>query len=292
MRLGPAPVCLLYHHPAHVAGRLAFMDHLSHGRLNVCFGPGAIPTDLEVFEVDPKDSAARVGEAIDMILKIWTTDAPYDIPGRFHSIRMSKHLDPDMGLVGLQKPFQKPFPPISIPSVSRASAGIQKAGAQGFSLFSHHMISPEMIADQWKSYEIGAQLAGRVADRQTWKISRNIFVAETTAEAQKMARSNSLGKCMEYILELTRRGPGVGLWKPDSSMSDSEMNLDYFMKDVIIAGDPEEVTRKLLDLRDRIGQFGTLVQVAHDWDDKAAWIRSHELLTKEVLPKFNQALAG
>ena len=49
IRIGPAPVCLQYHHPAHVAGRLAFLDHLSHGRLNVCFGPGAIPTDMEVF---------------------------------------------------------------------------------------------------------------------------------------------------------------------------------------------------------------------------------------------------
>ena len=39
MRFGPAPVCLQYHHPAQVAGRLAFLDHLSHGRLNVCFGP-------------------------------------------------------------------------------------------------------------------------------------------------------------------------------------------------------------------------------------------------------------
>ena len=49
IRVGPAPVCLQYHHPAHVAGRLAFLDHMSRGRLNVCFGPGAIPTDMEVF---------------------------------------------------------------------------------------------------------------------------------------------------------------------------------------------------------------------------------------------------
>ena len=39
IRVGAAPVCLQYHHPAHVASRLAFLDHLSHGRLNVCFRP-------------------------------------------------------------------------------------------------------------------------------------------------------------------------------------------------------------------------------------------------------------
>ena len=64
MRVGAAPVCLQYHHPAHVASRLAFLDHLSHGRLNVCFGPGAIPTDMEVYGVDPKDTGARITEAM------------------------------------------------------------------------------------------------------------------------------------------------------------------------------------------------------------------------------------
>ena len=60
IRIGPAPVCLQYHHPAHVAGRLAFLDHMSHGRLNVCFGPGAIPTDMEVFGAQPSEMGARV----------------------------------------------------------------------------------------------------------------------------------------------------------------------------------------------------------------------------------------
>ena len=29
IRLGPAPICLQQHNPAHVAGRLAMLDHLS-----------------------------------------------------------------------------------------------------------------------------------------------------------------------------------------------------------------------------------------------------------------------
>ena len=42
IRLGPAPVCLNQHHPAYVATRIAFLDHLAHGRLNLCFGPGSV----------------------------------------------------------------------------------------------------------------------------------------------------------------------------------------------------------------------------------------------------------
>src|SRR6195256_1698928 len=77
IRLGPAPVCLNQHHPAHVAGRLAFLDHLSKGRLNLCFGAGSVSTDQEPFGAEPKDAAAMVDEALDMILKLWAGEPPY-----------------------------------------------------------------------------------------------------------------------------------------------------------------------------------------------------------------------
>ena len=61
IRLGPAPVCLQYHHPVHVAARLAFLDHLSHGRLNLCFGLGSIPTDMEVYGIEPQQTRRNGG---------------------------------------------------------------------------------------------------------------------------------------------------------------------------------------------------------------------------------------
>ncbi|MBI3866686.1 MAG: LLM class flavin-dependent oxidoreductase [Planctomycetia bacterium] len=284
MRFGPAPVCLQYHHPAHVANRLAFLDHLAHGRLNVCFGPGAIPTDMEVYGVDPKDMSARVGEAADMILKIWTSDPPYDLPGKFWNVNLSQHLDPEMGLGALHKPLQKPHPPISIPSISRRSVGIEKAAARGFSLFSHHMISTDVLVEQWDTYRSAARAAGREATPADWRVARNVFVAESKTEARQIARSNSLGQCIQYILDLTRRGPGVGMWKRDPDQSDDDCNLDYFLNEVLIVGDPPEVARQLRELRTQIGDFGTLVLVAHDWDDRSRWLRSLELFTKEVVP--------
>src|SRR5215470_8384883 len=105
MRLGPAPVCLQYHHPVHVASRLAFLDHLSHGRLNVCFGPGAIPTDMEVFGAQPSETAARVAESIDMILRLWSGEAPIDLRGQFWNVTMKDHLHPEFGVGYLHRPF-------------------------------------------------------------------------------------------------------------------------------------------------------------------------------------------
>ena len=102
-----------------------------------------------------------------------------------------------------------------------------------------------------------------------------------------MARAGSLGRCIQYILDPTHRWGNIAMWKRDPDMSDADCNLDYFMNEVVIAGDPPEVARQLLELRERLGSFGTLVLVAHDWDDKARWFHSLELFAGAVLPALN-----
>src|ERR1700726_46790 len=82
IRLGAAPVCLNQHHPAHVASRLT-----------PCFGPGSVPADQELYGADPKNASAMTEEAIDMILRLWSSDPPYEITGKFWSIRLKKSVD-------------------------------------------------------------------------------------------------------------------------------------------------------------------------------------------------------
>jgi len=292
IRVGPAPVCLQYHNPVHVANRLAFLDHLSHGRLNVCFGPGAVPTDMEVYGVQPQDTGARVAEAIDMILRLWTSDPPYEFSGQFWKMSLKKAIDAEMGIGALHKPLQRPFPPIYVPSISRASKGLESAAARGFRFISHHMLRSDVLADQWKTYRTAAAAAGRVASPRDWSIARNIFVAEDMAEARRLAADNSLGRCIQYILNLTRRTSptGLAMWKPSPQMAESDCNLDYFLKEVVIAGDPPHVTAQLLELREQAGPFGSLVVVAHDWDDRQRWLHSLELFAHQVMPAYHRSI--
>lgn len=294
IRVGAAPVCLQYHHPAHVAGRLAFLDHLSHGRLNVCFGAGTIPTDMELYGIDPKEAGARVAEAIDMILEIWSSAPPYELHGKFWNISLRHTIDREMEIGGLHKPLQHPHPPIFVPTISRASRGLQAAAARGFRPISHHMLHRDVLVDQWNTYRTGAESVQRAPKRSDWCVARNILVADSLEEARQVARTNSLCTCIKYILELTRRTSPAGLsaWKRDAEMADHECNVDYFMDEVVIAGDPDTVTRMLLDLHEQTGGFGTLVMVAHDWDDRRRWIRSLELFAGEVIPAFNRAIGA
>ena len=292
IRLGPAPVCLNQHHPAHVASRLAFLDHLSKGRLNLCFGPGSVTADQELYGVDPKLGREMTDEAIGMILELWSTEPPYEIEGRFWNITLREFVDTETRIGFIHKPYQQPHPPIAIPAMSRNSGSMKMAGRRGFQPFGHCLVTANVLANMWETYEAASLEAGRQPDRADYKICRSIFLADTTEEAVRRARTNSLGKNYEYIGDLFDRGLGRAIYKRDLDMPDSECNLDFLMTEQIIAGDVDEVLRRLLRMMEETGEFGTLVLMSYDWDDKASWLRSMELFARELMPALNRAVGA
>ncbi len=292
IRLGPAPVCLQQHHPAHVAARLAFLDHLSKGRLNLCFGPGSVTADQELYGIDPKDGYAMAIESLDMILKLWETDPPYNLQGKFWNISLEKYLDEETLIGYIPKPLQQPHPPIAIPAMSMNSKSMKFAGARGFQPFGHCLVTSNVLANFWQTYEQAALEAGRQPDRGDFKIARSIFLADTTEEAVRLARSNSLGKNYEYIGRLFDKGLGRKIYKRDPEMSDADCNLDFLMTEQIIAGDVDTVLQRLLAMVEETGPFGTLILMSYDWDDKESWVHSMELFANELMPALNKAMSG
>jgi alkanesulfonate monooxygenase SsuD/methylene tetrahydromethanopterin reductase-like flavin-dependent oxidoreductase (luciferase family) len=292
IRMGPAPACLNQHHPAHVACRLAFLDHLSKGRLNLCFGSGSVTADQELYGAEPKNAAAMVDEAIDMILRLWSSDPPYEIDGKFWKISLKKNVDPETAIGFIPKPLQQPHPPIAVPGMSRNSPSMKTAGQRGYQPFSHCLIAGNVVADVWKTYKTAALEAGRQPKRSDWKVARSIFLADSTQEARRLARTNSLGQNYQYIGRLFDKGLGRKIYKRDLAMSDADCNLDYLMGEQIIAGSPDEVLRRLLLLIEETGPFGTLVLMSYDWDDKKRWLHSMELFARELMPALNKAVGA
>ena len=292
IRLGPAPVCLNQHHPAYVATRLAFLDHLSEGRLNICFGPGSVTADQELYGLDPKQGSAMTAEAIDVILKLWASEPPYHHDGEFWQFSLEKHVDEATAIGFIHKPLQQPHPPIAMPGMSRSSSSLKLAAQRGFSPFSAALLTGNVVADNWETYAAAAAEAGREADRANWRVSRAIFLADTTREAVKLARTNSVGGNYEYIAALMDKGLGRRILKRDLDMPDADCNMDFWLREQIIAGDVDEVLRRLLALVEETGPFGTLILMGFDWDDKPSWIRNLELFANELMPALNKAVAG
>ena len=291
IHMGPAPVCIQQHHPFQVATRLAMLDNLCKGRLDLCFGLGSVSTDLEILGIEAKESPAMVLEAIDMVLELWAADGPIELKGDFWNISMKENIDDEVGLGVVHKPYQSPHPPIAMPITSMNSGTAKAAGKRGFQPFAHSLITSNVVGNIWETYETAALEAGNEPDRSNFKVTRAIFLADSTKEAEKLARNNSLVGGFKYIRNLLdRSGRSRGMFKRDPNMPDSECTVDYWMEEQIIAGDPDHALDRIIQMTEETGKFGTLVMMGYDWDDKDAWVNSLELFANELMPSVNKAL--
>ncbi len=291
IRFGPAPICVNLHHPAYLATRLAFLDHLAHGRLNLCLGPSGVSTDYELYGQNPKDGGRMTVEAIDVILKLWASDPPYEHEGQFWQFSLKDNVD-EVGQIGfIHKPLQQPHPPILMPGITRDSYSLKLAGQYGFAPFSAALAAGNVLANNWETYENSAVEAGRQPDRADWRVARAIFLADTTEEAVARARTNSVGQNFEYLAKLMDISRGRDVLKRDLEMSNADCDMDYWMSEQILAGDVDHVLERLLALIEESGPFGTLVLMGFDWDDKASWLRNIELFATELMPALNKAVA-
>ena len=119
-------------------------------------------------------------------------------------------------------------------------------------------------------------------------MAREILVAESGAEARKLAREGVLARDFEdYFFKLLPKVGMLGLMKNDPDMADSDVTVDYLIDNVFIVGSVDEVAQKLNDLKGEIGEFGTLLAMGHEWEPYEAWHGSMSLLKNEVLPKVS-----
>ena len=131
MRLGIAVVLVPLHHPLHVAVRMATLDILSKGRVNLGIGRSGYPYQMMPFGTDLKDVSGMVEEYLQVIPRAWTEEE-FSFAGQYYRI-------PPREVV--PKPVQKPHPPIWQACSQEETA--QKVGEQGLGCLAQTSIGPE-----------------------------------------------------------------------------------------------------------------------------------------------------
>jgi len=285
--LAPGAHLLPYHHPAELACRVAFMDHLAQGRYMFGIGASGLPSDWQLFCVDGVKGENRdmTREALDMILNIWASDGGYQHTGKYWKVDV-----PQPMLRTLKhhiKPFQKPHPPIGIAGFSPNSDTLKLAGERGFIPLSLNL-STAYCASHWDAVLEGAKRTGRNPDRADWRIVREIFVADTDDEAYRQSAKGMMGRMMrEYLLPLFNDFQFTSLLKDDPKIPDADVTPEYLAHHGWLVGSVATVKRKLGEMNDQVGGFGTLLHFVFDYaDDPQPWFKSMRLLTEEVMPHF------
>jgi len=87
IRLGTSVVNLPFHHPFHVAERIAFLDHLTRGRAILGIGPSNLVTDKRLFSIAQDTLYPMMKESVDLIVKFLESADPFDHEGEFWSFR-------------------------------------------------------------------------------------------------------------------------------------------------------------------------------------------------------------
>ena len=75
-------------------------------------------------------------------------------------------------------------------------------------------------------------------------------------------------------------------------MTDDEVTLDGVLDECVIWGTPDKVADDLLQLREDVGDFGTLLYAGKDWADRDLGRNSMIMLAEKVLPRVNDAIGA
>lgn len=292
IRLGTGTVNMPNTHPAAVAGQIAMLDHMLGGRLNFGISPGGLASDAEVFGNLDADRNKMFQECINMVLKIWESDPPYNIEGEYWNVSTDRTKILDIGQGVMPKPLQQPHPPIVVTVVAPFSKGVTEAAARGWEPISANFLLPQWVASHWPKYVEGCERAGRPALAANWRVARSIFVADNlkTAERYALGEGSPYRFYFNQLLTKMKKHGRSNLFKEDPDMHDDDVTLDYVMERCVTWGTPDKVADEILALRETVGDFGTLVYAGKDWADKDLGRQSMTLLAEKVMPLVNSAI--
>jgi alkanesulfonate monooxygenase SsuD/methylene tetrahydromethanopterin reductase-like flavin-dependent oxidoreductase (luciferase family) len=290
IRLGTGVLNLPQVHPGLVAAHAAMFDQLSGGRFIMGIGPGGLVSDLEMFEVGQAELRPQmVQESIDIVLRLWAQDPPYEIDGRFWKFALKDNIWPEFKVGYIPRPLQQPHPPIALSIITPNSSSAKVAGERGWIPVSGNFFHKRYLRGHWEKYVEGCEAAGRRPDPGVWRVSRSVLVTETDAQAEDYLADPDSGLSFYYkffIHSFAQGRKALFMIKPDPDMPDAATTVDAVKRGMIIAGRSERVLEQLVALREEIGPFGTLLMAGHDWDRPTLWKRSMELLATQVMPRF------
>ncbi|MGW0120785.1 LLM class flavin-dependent oxidoreductase [Streptomyces sp. NPDC003327] len=281
IRIATGAVIPAFTHPVKLAGKLAMLDHLSHGRLDVGFGRGFLPSEFEAFQIDMDESRARFQEGVEACRRLWSEeDVVFE--GRFHRFGP---------VTLLPRPYQAPHPPIFIASAT-SSESCAAAGTAG-----HHLqivpsvTSAEQLAAMLKHYRAAWDEAGHDTAERRIQIKYTCYLGEDAAEALRTAERYE----RSYVAHMAKAvAPLAEVGSADypgyEKFLEKAMNYDFaasLAANKVFAGNPEDVRKQISWVRD---EFGTDLTMSLQFNPGglsfAHAARAMDLFAAEVMPEF------
>ena len=259
LRLGTAVIVLPWHNPVLLAEQAATLDLLSQGRLDFGIGMGYRYREFAGFCMPMEEAAERFDESLEVILKAWTSDAPWSHRGKYWQFEE----------VVVEPPTaQKPHPPLWMGAGSPES--ITKVAEQGHQLLLDQYASIEEIGERIALFKSEVEKRGRAFDPMSVAVTRSIDVVGTPAELQK---------AFETRIAARRRIDRLTL-RPDGT-NQKRVISDEAICAGALYGTPDAIAVKLEALREAGAEYVLL--------NSAGGPPSLRRFAREVRPTFADA---
>jgi limonene 1,2-monooxygenase len=271
IRLGTSVISVAFHHPFHVAERMAFLDHLTRGRAILGVGPCALVTDKKLFGLPNAKLYPMLAESVDIIVRLLESSDPIDYDGRFWSFKQMR----------LQlRSYQQPRMPLAIAS-SGNPVSLELAGKHGMILLSPAGKNRKQ-AELWNGVEAEAEKHGVKTSRENWRIATTVYLAESREEAWQDVEKG-IERDMEYFFGIGLKAPYEAF--PGQPASEITPRSGAERRDWII-GTPDDAIANIERLQRETGGFGGLMLTSHEWTGSEKIRRSLELFARYVIPHF------
>ncbi len=291
IRFAPMAHLLPYHDPATLAVRIGWLSQVMEGRYFLGVAPGGHHTDAilhgfdNIFSLPPRQL-----EALGLMERVWE-GKPFLEKGEFYQAGFP---GPDtMPEYNVEIADNRPYGgrealEIAVTGLSQKSSSMKFAGERNYSPISFFGGTPQMKA-HWDTWSDAMISKGHTPDRKRYRVCRDIFIADTDAEAKRLVRKTGMMQTWhKYLKEIYVK---FGLF--DGIIHDSGVDItpdgideDFLVEHVILCGSPETVIEKLEKLADAVGGWGQIVANQHDsLNDPKPWEESLRRLATEVCPK-------
>ncbi len=282
VRIGTGVSVLPLCHPVRLAEEAATVDQVSRGRLEFGVGRSGFPRSYDGYGIPYGESRGRFQETLDVILKAWAEDR-FSHEGEFFQFN---------DLCVLPKPYQKPHPPIRIaattrdtfPAVGRSGHNVI-SGLRGFDV--------NEVEEHMQIYHEGRAEAGHEGKGEIF-LRVPIYVAETDAQGIADPEESTMRSYRRLggLFGASASASGTTISEERRERSERLANVTYadLLQDRLAYGSPDTVVEKLVQLKERIGLDGIIMEPNVGGGLTVAQVlNSVRLYAQEVAPRLRQA---
>jgi alkanesulfonate monooxygenase SsuD/methylene tetrahydromethanopterin reductase-like flavin-dependent oxidoreductase (luciferase family) len=175
IRIGFGVSILPYHHPVRVAERVAMVDQLTDGRVEVGTGRSNAYEQTGL-GIDPRNTRAMWEESITMLPQIWQSDE-FSWDGQFWKVPTRRVLP---------KPYQKPHPRLYLACTQTDSFNV--AAEKGIGVLSSATYATNILAEHVKNYRAKVNHTTPVgaSTNEFWGNNVQAFCGEDDKEAREL----------------------------------------------------------------------------------------------------------